>query len=92
MELKVNKVVIFKNRKTGEKQPEWKGKIDINGERFEIALWESISAKGEKYLSGSIQPPRKEESPTEYKKYDVDKLSGKTDIPENELDNDGLPF
>jgi hypothetical protein len=59
MELKENAVLIFKNdRKNGETHPDYKGEIDVNGQRFDIALWVKEGTKG-KFYSGKISEPWK---------------------------------
>jgi len=40
MENKTNTGVIFKNdKKTSEKHPDYKGKVNVNGKEMEVALW-----------------------------------------------------
>jgi len=87
MELKENAVLIFKNdRKNGETHPDYKGEIDVNGQRFEIALWVKEGAKG-KFFSGKISEPWKkpETEPAAY----VAKEQIQDDTP---TDTDSLPF
>ena len=51
METKQNTGAIFKNdKKTNEKQPDYKGKVNVNGKDMEIALWLKESSKGIKYF------------------------------------------
>ena len=58
MELKQNKGVIFKNaKKTSDKHPDYRGEIDVNGQRWEISLWVNESKEGKKYFSASISEP-----------------------------------
>ena len=81
MELKQNAGVIFKNdRKQRDSHPDYKGEIDVNGERFEIALWVKEGKKG-KFFSASISEP--------YQK-PIDKEQIHDDTPRDE--NDSLPF
>jgi uncharacterized protein (DUF736 family) len=64
METKQNTGAIFKNdKKTNEKQPDYKGKVNVNGKEMEIALWLKESAKGTKYFSCSFSEPKMNESP-----------------------------
>jgi len=52
---KENTGSLFKNdKKENEKQPDYKGKINIRGEVMEIALWVRESSKGTKYLSARV--------------------------------------
>jgi hypothetical protein len=53
-----NSGTLFKNdRKTAEKQPDWKGQININGELYDIAAWVKEGKKG-KFFSLSVSEPR----------------------------------
>jgi uncharacterized protein (DUF736 family) len=63
METKVNSGAIFKNdKKTNEKQPDYRGKVNVNGKEMEIALWLKESSKGTKYFSCSFSEPYVNES------------------------------
>ncbi len=65
-EQKQNTGAIFKNdKKTSEKHPDYRGKINVNGHDLEIALWLKESAKGVKYFSASISEPYVPEQNTE---------------------------
>jgi uncharacterized protein (DUF736 family) len=58
METKLNSGAIFKNsKKTNEKQPDYKGTVNVNGKDMEISLWLKESQKGTKYFSASFQEP-----------------------------------
>jgi uncharacterized protein (DUF736 family) len=59
METKQNSGAIFKNdyKKQGDKQPEYKGKIIVDGKDKEIALWLAESKDGKKYFSVKISEP-----------------------------------
>lgn len=57
METKLNSGAIFKNNKTKETQPEYKGKVNVNGKDMEISLWVKESKTGTKYFSASFQEP-----------------------------------
>ena len=62
MELKENVVIIFKNdKKNGETHPDYKGKINVEGKTFDIALWVKEGAKG-KFFSGKISEPYHKEA------------------------------
>jgi uncharacterized protein (DUF736 family) len=55
-----NTGVLFKNdKKDSEKQPDYRGKVDVNGTEYELAAWirEAKSGKG-KFMSLKIQLPR----------------------------------
>lgn len=51
MENKEGQGAIFKNEKKSEKAPDYRGKVFINGQLTEIALWERESKSGVKYFS-----------------------------------------
>lgn len=57
METKNNSGAIFKNNKTKETQPDYRGKVNVNGKDMEISLWVKESKTGTKYFSASFQEP-----------------------------------
>ena len=58
METKLNSGAIFKNaKKSNEKQPDWKGNVNVNGKIMEISLWVKTSQKGTQYFSAAFQEP-----------------------------------
>ena len=58
METKNNTGAIFKNdKKTAENQPDYKGKVVVNGKEMEVALWLKESKSGMKYFSATFQEP-----------------------------------
>ena len=62
METKVNTGAIFKNEKKQGNQPDYRGKVNVNGKEMEIALWLKESSKGTKYFSCSFSEPYVNES------------------------------
>lgn len=46
---------VFVNNKESEKQPDFKGKVMLNGKEQSIAMWKRESKKGNKYLFGKIE-------------------------------------
>ena len=83
MQKKENGGIIFKNNyKEKETQPDYKGKIDVKGEEFDIALWIKEGKNG-KFFSAQISEPYQKEVEAGYEdaKYDAMKS-----------DNDDLPF
>ena len=58
---KENTGAIFKNENSTGNQPQWKGKIDINGKEMQIALWQRTSEKGVNYLSAKVSEPYNKE-------------------------------
>ena len=56
-EMKDGTARLFKNdRKESENQPDYKGKIKINGEEQQLSAWINTSKKGTKFMSLSFQP------------------------------------
>jgi uncharacterized protein (DUF736 family) len=88
METKQNEGVIFKNNKKpeGSKQPDYRGEIDCDGVKKEIALWVRKSEKGLNYFSVKLSEPwKKTASPPES---DYQKIPAKIE----EQETDDLPF
>ncbi len=84
METKNNSGAIFKNNKTKETQPDYRGKVKVNNVEMEISLWFKESQKGTKYFSAAFQEPFKKD--TETKTYPNEtKYTPK-------IEDDGLPF
>lgn len=58
MENKPNTGAIFKNdKKTSANQPDYRGKVNVNGKEMEIALWVKTSSAGNTYFSASFSEP-----------------------------------
>jgi hypothetical protein len=58
-----NRGVLFKNdRKQSDKQADYKGSINVNGEEFWLDAWINESKSGAKYMSLSIKPKKKVEA------------------------------
>ena len=58
METKQNTGAIFKNNnKTKDTQPDYRGKVNVEGKELEISLWLKESKQGVKYFSASFQQP-----------------------------------
>ena len=87
METKVNSGTIFKNdKKAAENQPDYRGKINVDGKEWEISLWVKEGQKAGKYFSAAIKEP--------WVKPDEGQATAKpvqTNLM-NETDDDGLPF
>ncbi len=87
METKVNSGTIFKNdKKTAENQPDYRGKINVDGKEWEISLWVKEGQKAGKYFSAAIKEPwvKPDEAQTTAKPVQTNLM--------NETDDDGLPF
>ena len=78
METKNNSGAIFKNNKTKDTQPDYRGKVKVNDKEMEISLWFKESQSGTKYFSASFQEPFVKPTTTEPKV--------------NIIDDSGLPF
>lgn len=78
METKVNTGAIFKNDKKQGNQPDYRGKVNVNGKEMEIALWLKESSKGMKYFSCSFSELRTNEAPKQ--------------VHTQIIENDDLPF
>jgi uncharacterized protein (DUF736 family) len=57
MEIKNNSGAIFRNEKATGNQPQYRGKVNVNGKDMEISLWVKESKTGTKYFSASFQEP-----------------------------------
>lgn len=55
-----NTGAIFKNDKKSDNHPDYKGKINVKGEEFEIALWVKDGKNG-KFFSAKISEPYKKD-------------------------------
>lgn len=54
--------VLFQNKKTDERQPDYKGEIlSLEGKKLSIAMWKKTSSKGAEYFSVSISEPFKKD-------------------------------
>ena len=80
METKNNSGAIFKNNKTKETQPDYRGTVKVNDKEMEISLWFKESAKGTKYFSASFQEPFVKPTTTE------------PNVKINNIIDDSLPF
>jgi uncharacterized protein (DUF736 family) len=53
-----NRGAIFKNeQKSSDKQPDYKGKINVDGVDKQISLWVTTSKDGKKFFSAQISEP-----------------------------------
>jgi uncharacterized protein (DUF736 family) len=53
-----NRGAIFKNdQKSSDKQPDYKGKINVDGVDKQISLWVTTSKEGKKFFSVQISEP-----------------------------------
>ena len=55
-----NTGAIFKNDKKADNQPDYKGKINVKGGEFDIALWVKDGKNG-KFFSAKISEPYKKD-------------------------------
>ena len=76
---KINTGAIFKNeKKTEQKHPDYRGKINCNGKDMDIALWLKESQKGVKYFSVSLTEPYQ---PAEQSKPVISNTEEDDDLP-----------
>jgi len=94
METRNNTGAIFKNdNKKAENQPDYKGKVNVNGKDMEVALWLKTSAKGVKFMSASFSEPFvKGEPQIKNNEPQINGTLKQTIIHESNFDNDDLPF
>jgi uncharacterized protein (DUF736 family) len=90
MEQKINSGAIFKNdKKTADNQPDYRGKINVEGKEFEISLWVKESKLvNKKYFSAAIKEPWVAPAPAPVLQNTSDKIKSAAD----ELFEDDLPF
>ncbi len=50
-----NSGALFKNDKQSDKQPDYKGPLDVEGEEYEVAAWLRKSKAGKNFMSIKIQ-------------------------------------
>ena len=82
---KNNSGAIFKNNKTKDTQPDYKGTVNVNGKDMQVSLWLKTSSKdGSKFVSVSFQEPFKKDSETKTYPNET-KYTPK-------IEDDGLPF
>jgi hypothetical protein len=87
MEQKDNTITIFKNdKKTAENQPDYKGKMMVDGKMKDVSLWVREAASGIKYMNGPVQEPYVK--PEEQQQAPVSTSKKIQDATED----DGLPF
>jgi uncharacterized protein (DUF736 family) len=48
---------IFKNKKTNDKAPDYRGSVNIDGKDWEISGWSKQTKTGDGYLSISVKEP-----------------------------------
>jgi len=76
-----NRGALFKNdKKETEKQPDYKGKINVNGQDFYLSAWIKSAKDGGKFMSLSVSEPMHGHQATKAKpKQDI--MNMKDDIP-----------
>jgi uncharacterized protein (DUF736 family) len=87
MEQKNNTGAIFKNdKKTAENQPDYRGKMMVDGKEWEISLWVRTAQSGIKYMSASIQEPYVKPEQQQQAPVSIEKKI------QDATEDDGLPF
>jgi uncharacterized protein (DUF736 family) len=81
-----NRGAIFKNeQKSSDKQPDYKGKINVDGVDKQISLWVTTSKEGKKFFSVQVSEPYQPQQQAPQPQAAVSQ-SGDED------DDSGLPF
>jgi uncharacterized protein (DUF736 family) len=87
MEQKINTGTIFKNdKKTADNQPDYRGKINVEGKELEISLWVKTAQSGVKYMSAAIKEPYVAPAPAPVLQNTSDKIKAADEF------EDDLPF
>jgi uncharacterized protein (DUF736 family) len=87
MEKKINTGTIFKNdKKTADNQPDYRGKINVEGKELEISLWVKTAQSGVKYMSAAIKEPWVAPAPAPVLQNTTDKIKAADEF------EDDLPF
>ena len=87
MEQKINTGTIFKNdKKTADNQPDYRGKINVEGKELEISLWVKTAQSGVKYMSAAIKEPWVAPAPASVLQNTSDKIKAADEF------EDDLPF
>lgn len=61
---KENTGMIFKNDKQNDKQPDYKGQVNVAGKQLDVACWLKDGAKG-RYMSVKFSEPYKKDEPVD---------------------------
>ena len=78
IDLKENQGIAFTNKKSNTKQPDFKGELQIDGKRLNVAIWDRTSQNGNRFLSIMVEEPRQkpaekpEPKPTPSDPFDLD--------------------
>jgi uncharacterized protein (DUF736 family) len=77
-----NRGAIFKNeQKSSDKQPDYKGKINVDGVEKQISLWVTTSKEGKKFFSVQISEP-----------YQPQQQAPSGGLTVSDVEKDDLPF
>jgi uncharacterized protein (DUF736 family) len=87
MEQKNNRAIFKNNKKTADNQPDYRGKINVDGKEWEISLWVREGQQAGKFFSAAIKEPWVAPTETPQLQSTSDKIKADT----NDFD-DGLPF
>ena len=93
-EHKEGKGTIFPNDfKTSENQPDYRGKAKWNGQNIEISLWKGETQAGGEKFSVSISEPRQKTEVGSFNNPDTTpKPPQRKFTPDDDRDNDPIPF
>lgn len=79
-----NRGTLFKNnRKEKESHPDYNGKINVNGENYDLSAWLKESKSGMKFFSISVRPPYQKPASEENAGHQAQKANGfiEDDLP-----------
>jgi uncharacterized protein (DUF736 family) len=77
-----NRGVLFRNdKKQNDKQPDYKGSINVEGEDRWLSAWLKEDKNGQKYLSISSQSKQGEASPSGARPRQAETVAPMEDIP-----------
>lgn len=102
-EYKEGQGTLFKNDKQNDRQPDFKGTINIGGVTYEIAAWQKSSQRGGSFLSLQASLPREKSEGTPSPQYQnpapaaAPSFQQMPSMPSEEpffgnLDDEDLPF
>lgn len=55
---KLNTGVLFpNNKKENERQPDYRGSVNVDGKEYELSVWKKTSQRGSPYMSIAVKEP-----------------------------------
>ena|SRR3990167_7786941 len=90
-----NSGVLFPNDKKHGKQPDFTGKLDVDGRELSLSAWSRTSKAGREFLSLRVSEPgdyQKRSSPPREREAPVEKPSGRQPPATEDFLDDDIPF